>query len=155
MFVLSSIIPDPSSSNFVFGRAAPAAINNQIVAFSRKANLIGLARWGIDGSFLSFDPCFSRPQTMLGSGVSTVDENGNVLVSISMKGNMSFSEDVTAHGNTANSNAVFAGRKLGNLVENGSQIPTLDLSPYSAGTYLVKINFARGVSVTRKVVKGE
>jgi hypothetical protein len=47
------------------------------------------------------------------------------------------------------------GRKLGNLVENGSQIPTLDLSPYPAGTYLVKINFARGVSVTRKVVKGE
>ncbi len=47
------------------------------------------------------------------------------------------------------------GRKLGNLVENGSQIPTLDLSPYPAGTYLVKINFARGVSVTRKVVKME
>ena len=45
------------------------------------------------------------------------------------------------------------GRKLGDLVENGSQIPTLDLSPYPAGTYLVKINFARGVSVTRKVVK--
>lgn len=47
------------------------------------------------------------------------------------------------------------GRKLGNLVENGSQIPTLDLSPYPAGTYLVKINFARGISVTRKVVKME
>lgn len=47
------------------------------------------------------------------------------------------------------------GRKLGNLVENGSQIPTLDLTPYPAGTYLVKINFARGVSVTRKVVKME
>ena len=47
------------------------------------------------------------------------------------------------------------GRKLGNLVENGSQIPTLDLTPYPAGTYLVKINFARGISVTRKVVKME
>ena len=47
------------------------------------------------------------------------------------------------------------GRKLGDLVGNGSQIPTLDLSPYPAGTYLVKINFARGVSVTRKVVKME
>lgn len=47
------------------------------------------------------------------------------------------------------------GRKLGDLVENGSQIPTLDLSPYPAGTYLVKINFARGISVTRKVVKME
>ena len=47
------------------------------------------------------------------------------------------------------------GRKLGDLVGNGSQIPTLDLSPYPAGIYLVKINFARGVSVTRKVVKGE
>ena len=44
---------------------------------------------------------------------------------------------------------------MGNLVENGSQIPTLDLTPYPAGTYLVKINFARGVSVTRKVVKME
>ena len=47
------------------------------------------------------------------------------------------------------------GRKLGDLVGNGSQIPTLDLTPYPAGTYLVKINFARGVSVTRKVVKME
>ena len=47
------------------------------------------------------------------------------------------------------------GRKLGDQVGNGSQIPTLDLSPYPAGTYLVKINFARGVSVTRKVVKME
>ena len=45
------------------------------------------------------------------------------------------------------------GRKLGDLVANGTQIPVLDLSPYPAGTYLVKINFARGVSVTRKVVK--
>ena len=32
-------------------------------------------------------------------------------------------------------------------------IPAFDLSPYPAGTYLVKINFNRGVSVVRKVVK--
>lgn len=107
MFVLSSIVPDPSSSNFVFGRAAPAAINNQIVAFSRKASQIGLARWGVDGNFLSFDPCLSRPQTMLGSGVTAVDENGNVLVTINMKGNISFTEDVIVQGSTSNSNAVF------------------------------------------------
>lgn len=31
--------------------------------------------------------------------------------------------------------------------------PVFDLSPYPAGTYLVKINFNRGVSVVRKVVK--
>ena len=30
---------------------------------------------------------------------------------------------------------------------------TADLSPYPAGTYLVKINFERGVSVVRKVVR--
>lgn len=34
-----------------------------------------------------------------------------------------------------------------------SSLPAFDLSPYPAGTYLVKINFNRGVSVTRKVVK--
>ena len=31
--------------------------------------------------------------------------------------------------------------------------PAFDLSPYPAGTYLVKINFERGVSVVMKVVK--
>ena len=30
---------------------------------------------------------------------------------------------------------------------------TADLSPYPAGTYLVKINFNRGVSVVRKIVR--
>ena len=53
------------------------------------------------------------------------------------------------------------GRKLADLVEawqpsNASTmqpIPAFDLSPYPAGTYLVKINFERGVSVVRKVVK--
>lgn len=47
------------------------------------------------------------------------------------------------------------GRKMGDLVETHGRasLPTLDLSPYPAGTYLVKINFARGISVTRKVVK--
>ena len=53
------------------------------------------------------------------------------------------------------------GRKLADLVEawqpsNASTmqpIPAFDLSPYPAGTYLVKINFNRGVSVVRKVVK--
>ena len=53
------------------------------------------------------------------------------------------------------------GRKLADLVEawqpsNASTmqpIPAFDLSPYPAGTYLVKINFNRGVSVVRKVVR--
>ena len=53
------------------------------------------------------------------------------------------------------------GRKLADLVEawqpsNTSTmqpIPAFDLSPYPTGTYLVKINFERGVSVVRKVVK--
>ena len=55
------------------------------------------------------------------------------------------------------------GRKLGDLVETrhgtslqsvpSSSLPVIDLSPYPSGTYLVKINFNRGVSVVRKVVK--
>ena len=53
------------------------------------------------------------------------------------------------------------GRKLADLVEawqpssasTMQPIPAFDLSPYPAGTYLVKINFNRGVSVVRKVVK--
>ena len=49
------------------------------------------------------------------------------------------------------------GRKLADLAEshNGTSLPIIDLTPYPAGTYLVRINFNRGVSVTRKVVKGE
>ena len=53
------------------------------------------------------------------------------------------------------------GRKLTDLVETWhpsaaqtmQPIPAFDLTPYPAGTYLVKINFNRGVSVVRKVVK--
>ena len=55
------------------------------------------------------------------------------------------------------------GRKLADQVETGrapslqpalsSSLPAFDLTPYPAGTYLVKINFNRGVSVVRKVVK--
>ena len=53
------------------------------------------------------------------------------------------------------------GRKLADLVEawqpsNASTmqpIPAFDLSPYPSGTYLVKINFNRGVSVVRKIVR--
>ena len=53
------------------------------------------------------------------------------------------------------------GRKLADLVETWhpsaaqtmQPIPAFDLSPYPAGTYLVKINFNRGVSVVRKVIK--
>ena len=55
------------------------------------------------------------------------------------------------------------GRKLGDLVETrhgtslqpvpSSSLPVIDLSPYPAGTYLVKINFERGVSVVRKIVR--
>ena len=47
------------------------------------------------------------------------------------------------------------GRKLADLVDshNGTSLPEIDLSPYPSGTYLVKINFERGVSVVRKVVR--
>ena len=55
------------------------------------------------------------------------------------------------------------GRKLGDLVETrhgtslqsvpSSSLPEIDLSPYPSGTYLVKINFERGVSVVRKAVR--
>jgi hypothetical protein len=47
------------------------------------------------------------------------------------------------------------GRKLATLLDSphGTDVPEIDLSPYPAGTYLVKINFNRGVSVVRKVVK--
>jgi len=47
------------------------------------------------------------------------------------------------------------GRKLATLLDSphGTSLPEIDLSPYPAGTYLVKINFERGVSVVRKVVK--
>ncbi|MBR3467312.1 MAG: hypothetical protein IKH15_08855 [Bacteroidales bacterium] len=36
---------------------------------------------------------------------------------------------------------------------HGTSLPEIDLSPYPSGTYLVKINFERGVSVVRKVVR--
>ena len=47
------------------------------------------------------------------------------------------------------------GRKLTTLLDSphGTSLPEIDLSPYPAGTYLVKINFERGVSVVRKVVR--
>ena len=46
------------------------------------------------------------------------------------------------------------GRKLGVLFEaRDFAMPYIDLSPYPTGTYIVKINFERGVSVVRKVVK--
>ena len=47
------------------------------------------------------------------------------------------------------------GRKLAILLDSpdGTSLPVIDLSPYPAGTYLVKINFERGVSVVRKVVR--
>ena len=47
------------------------------------------------------------------------------------------------------------GRKLATLLDSphGTDVPEIDLSPYPSGTYLVKINFERGVSVVRKVVK--
>ena len=47
------------------------------------------------------------------------------------------------------------GRKLATLLDSphGTSLPEIDLSPYSSGTYLVKINFERGVSVVRKVVR--
>ncbi len=47
------------------------------------------------------------------------------------------------------------GRKLAILLDSpdGTSLPVIDLSPYPAGTYLVKINFERGVSVVRKIVR--
>jgi len=47
------------------------------------------------------------------------------------------------------------GRKLATLLDSpdGTSLPVIDLSPYPSGTYLVKINFERGVSVMRKVVR--
>ena len=36
---------------------------------------------------------------------------------------------------------------------HGTDVPEIDLSPYPSGTYLVKINFERGVSVVRKAIK--
>ena len=47
------------------------------------------------------------------------------------------------------------GRKLATLMDSphGTSLPEIDLSPYPSGTYLVKINFERGVSVVRKVVR--
>ena len=47
------------------------------------------------------------------------------------------------------------GRKQTTLLDSpdGTSLPEIDLSPYPAGTYLVKINFERGVSVVRKAVR--
>ena len=47
------------------------------------------------------------------------------------------------------------GRKLATLLDSphGTSLPEIDLSPYPSGTYLVKINFERGVSVVRKIVR--
>ena len=47
------------------------------------------------------------------------------------------------------------GRRLATLLDSphGTSVPEIDLSPYPSGTYLVKINFERGVSVVRKVVR--
>ena len=47
------------------------------------------------------------------------------------------------------------GRKLDEFAaaRNFESGPVFDLSPYPAGTYIVKINFDRGVSVVRKVVR--
>ena len=47
------------------------------------------------------------------------------------------------------------GRRLATLLDSphGTDVPEIDLSPYPSGTYLVKINFERGVSVVRKVVR--
>ena len=47
------------------------------------------------------------------------------------------------------------GRRLATLLDSphGTDVPEIDLSSYPSGTYLVKINFERGVSVVRKVVR--
>ena len=47
------------------------------------------------------------------------------------------------------------GRKLATHLDSphGTSLPEIDLSSYPSGTYLVKINFERGVSVVRKAVR--
>ena len=143
-----------------------------------------------------------------------MNDNGNVLMGVTMKGSINFGDGVVVNGSNEHSNAAFAlysnpeftqpfvpddsvgisdylgkresdiyiypnptsgeavvcgymygyrsielldlqGRKLATLLDSphGTSLPEIDLSPYPSGTYLVKINFERGVSVVRKVVR--
>ena len=217
VYIKNDVLPDEEHSIFANETTTPAILNNQIVILAithSSPHSMGIARWNINGSFIDYTPTNTFPTYSMGVGTTIMNNQGYVLFSIPIKGNIAFSENVVVNGDAEHSNAVFAlyhdprfaqpfvpddtvgiddyyrnresdiylypnpthgtttvcgymygyqnielydlqGRKLGDLVGNGSQIPTLDLSPYPAGTYLVKINFARGISVTRKVVKME
>ncbi len=215
-----SIIPDEETSKFMErSHVIPVAQNNQLVIAARKGKTsqnkkIGLARWCTDGAFIDFTFASSYPSELLAIGPTAMNDNGNVLMGVTMKGSINFGDGVVVNGSNEHSSAVFAlynnpeftqpfvpddsvgideyyqnresdiylypnptsgeavvcgymygyrsielldlqGRKLATLLDSphGTDVPEIDLSPYPAGTYLVKINFERGVSVVRKVVK--
>ena len=215
-----SIIPDEETSKFIErSHVIPVAQNNQLVIAARKGKSpqdrkIGLARWCTDGAFIDFTFANSYPSELLAIGPTAMNDNGNVLMGVTMKGSINFGDGVVVNGSNEHSNAAFAlysnpeftqpfvpddsvgideyyqnrereiylypnptdgrttvcgymygyrsielldlqGRKLAILLDSpdGTSLPVIDLSPYPAGTYLVKINFERGVSVVRKVVR--
>ena len=98
-------------------------------------------------------------------GAVNAKQDGTLLVDMAAFSPVTFSNNVVADCNTpGGSHAVFA------LYHNPEWATPFvpddsvgisdylgkresDLFPYPAGTYLVKINFERGVSVVRKVVK--
>ncbi len=215
-YIKNDIVPNEKHSTFAHNSASPAIANNQLVVFAitdRSPLKIGIARWNINGSFIDYHPTSTYPIECK-VGPTIMNNQGNVLVSATIKGNMAFSNDVVINGSNEKSNAVFAlyhnpeftqpfvpddsvgideyyqnrereiylypnptdghttvcgymygyrsielldlqGRKLATLLDSphGTDVPEIDLSPYPSGTYLVKINFERGVSVVRKVVK--
>jgi len=215
-----SIIPDEETSKFMErSHVIPVAQNNQLVIAARKGKTsqdrkIGLARWCTDGAFIDFTFASSYPSELLAIGPTAMNDNGNVLMGVTMKGSINFGDGVVVNGSNEHSNAAFAlysnpeftqpfvpddsvgideyyqnrereiylypnptdgqttvcgymygyrsielldlqGRKLATLLDSpdGTSLPVIDLSPYPAGTYLVKINFERGVSVVRKMVR--
>ena len=215
-----SIIPDEETSKFMErSHVIPVAQNNQLVIAARKGKTsqdrkIGLARWCTDGAFIDFTFASSYPSELLAIGPTAMNDNGNVLMGVTMKGSINFGDGVVVNGSNEHSNAAFAlysnpeftqpfvpddsvgideyyqnrereiylypnptdgqttvcgymygyrsielldlqGRKLATLLDSphGTSLPEIDLSPYPSGTYLVKINFERGVSVVRKVVR--
>ena len=215
-----SIIPDEETSKFMErSHVIPVAQNNQLVIAARKGKTsqdrkIGLARWCTDGAFIDFTFASSYPSELLAIGPTAMNDNGNVLMGVTMKGSVNFGDGVVVNGSNEHSNAAFAlysnpeftqpfvpddsvgideyyqnrereiylypnptdghttvcgymygyrsielldlqGRKLATLLDSphGTDVPEIDLSPYPSGTYLVKINFERGVSVVRKVVR--
>ena len=219
-YIRNSIIPDDESSGFiVHSHAVLTAKNNQLVIAAKVGKTsqnkkIEVARWCTDGSFIDFTPANTYPPELISIGPTAIDDNGNVVIGGSMKGSITFSNDVVVNGSNTYSNAFFAlyhnpefaqpfvpddsvgieeyyqnrereiylypnptggrttvcgymygyrsielldlqGRRLATLLDSphGTSLPEIDLSPYPSGTYLVKINFERGVSVVRKAVR--